>query len=467
MDLATSQNSLIGSDSYNLSISALLEDLKDLKHTDLGPELFWKKIPDYEQATKDEFLSFQFQTKHSLSNSSPLAEKKLLDFISRRTNDEFCSDVKMGLFKAPMAVQMTPYILSLINWESPQDCPIRTQFLPLGSRLSKNHPMVRLDSLEEKADSTAPGLVHRYFDRALFLPQTTCPVYCRFCTRSYAIGTDTETVNKFKIEGTPKAWHQAFDYLRNTPHVEDVVMSGGDSYNLHPRFIELIAQNLLSIDHIRRIRIATKGLAVNPGKIISDKSWTDAVLQFALSARKKGKQVFIHTHINSPEEITWITRDAMRVFSDEGVVVRNQSVLLRGVNDSVYRMGMLVKMLGHINIQPYYVYQHDLVQGVEDLRTSLATCLAIEKGTRGVTAGFNTPQFIVDTPGGGGKRIASTFDFYDAKTGISIFSAPSVKPGRKLFYFDPLHALDATVAKRWFSPKWQQKMCDDALKASV
>jgi lysine 2,3-aminomutase len=365
-----------------------------------------------------------------------------------------------------MAVKLTPYILSRIDWHDPWHCPVRIQFLPVGSRLQPDHPMVRLDSLEEKADAKVPGLVHRYFDKVLFLPQTTCPVYCRFCTRSYAIGNDTEMVYKHRIEGAPTAWQRAFEYLRATPTIEDVVVSGGDCYNLHPKLIETIARNLLGVEHIRRVRIATKGLAVNPGRILSDSRWTDAVLRFAEEGRKRGMQVVIHTHFNSVEEISWITRDAMRVLFGGGVTVRNQSVLLRGVNDSVERMALLVKKLGYMQIQPYYVYQHDLVQGVDDLRTNLATCLEIEHGLRGMTAGFNTPQFVVDTPGGGGKRLASTFDYYDPETGVSVYSAPAVKSGRWFFYFDPLYSLGSAIAERWLDSEWQRRICARALDAA-
>ena len=444
-----------------------LQALRRGVHADFGADEFWRRLRDYEVVGTEEFLSLAFQTKNSLSNASPGATEKLLQFVAHHAGEEFCADVRAGLHKAPMAVQITPYILSLINWSDPVRCPVRKQFLPIASSLELDHPMVRLDSLGEKGDTKAPGLVHRYFDRVLFLPQVTCPVYCRFCTRSYAIGTDTETVTKQKIGGTPKDWEIAFDYLRATPVVEDVVVSGGDSYNLHPRLLDAIADNLLSIDSIRRIRIATKGIGVNPGRIVSDARWTASVVRFAQLARTRGVQVAIHTHVNSPEEITWITRDAARVLFEAGVVVRNQSVLLRGVNDSVERMSHLVKKLSYLQIQPYYVYQHDLVAGVDDLRTSLAACLRVEHGMRGITAGFNTPQFVVDTPGGGGKRIASSFDAYIPETGVSVYSAPAVKAVRKFLYFDPLAGLSEEIAQRWSEPKWQTMMCEEALDVAA
>jgi lysine 2,3-aminomutase len=153
----------------------------------------------------------------------------------------------------------------------------------------------------------------------------------------------------------------------------------------------------------------------------------------------------------------------MNLLFERGITVRNQSVLVRGVNDTVQVMTLLVKRLGHVNVHPYYVYMHDLVQGVEDLRTSLDTALVIEKHVRGSTAGFNTPTFVVDAPGGGGKRDVHSFEHYDRETGISVFTSPSVHSEAQYFYFDPLHLLSPEVQKRWKSPIEQEAMLATAL----
>jgi lysine 2,3-aminomutase len=138
-------------------------------------------------------------------------------------------------------------------------------------------------------------------------------------------------------------------------------------------------------------------------------------------------------------------------------------VLIRGVNDSVETMTLLVRRLGYINVHAYYVYVHDMVKGVEDLRTSVDTAIHIEKNVRGSTAGFNTPTFVVDAPGGGGKRDAHSFEYYDRDTGISVYAAPSVKPGQLFMYFDPLHQLSTHQQRRWADPREQQVMIEDAL----
>src|SRR5690606_38529223 len=144
--------------------------------------------------------------------------------------------------------------------------------------------------------------------------------------------------------------------------------------------------------------------------------------------------VVVHTHFGHPHEVTWISQQAMQALHQRGIKVRNQAVMLRGVNDNVETMSLLVKRLGYINVEPYYVYLCDMVKGVEDLRTSLAKGIEVEKGVRGTTAGFNTPTFVCDTPGGGGKRCLHSFEYYNRESGIAVYTAPSVKAGKYFIY---------------------------------
>ena len=225
-----------------------------------------------------------------------------------------------------------------------------------------------------------------------------------------------------------------------------------------------IGEALLAMPNIRRMRFATKGPAVMPQKILTDDAWLDALTSIVEKGRKLHKEVVLHTHFNNPNEITAITEAAMHKLTERGIFVRNQSVLQSGVNDSPETMTMLVKRLGHVNVHPYYVYVHDLVRGVEDLRTTVDTALHIEKYVRGSTAGFNTPTFVVDAPGGGGKRDAHSYEYYDRETGVSVYTAPSVKHGQYFLYFDPLHQLSTSVQRRWSDPVEQERMVNDALE---
>jgi lysine 2,3-aminomutase len=362
-----------------------------------------------------------------------------------------------------MALRISPYLLSLIAWEAPYDDPIRTQFLPLASQQRLDHPMVRFDSLNEQADSPVPGLTHRYRDKALFIAIDSCPVYCRFCTRSYAVGADTGGVEKLKLHANPARWETMFAYIASRPELEDIVISGGDTYNLKPEHLFLIGERLLKMPNIRRIRYATKGLAVMPQKILTDYAWTDSLTRVVALGRQLHKDVVVHTHFNHPNEITRVTQQALDLLTERGITVRCQTVMQRTVNATPATMQLLVRRLSYINVHPYYVYFHDMVPGVEDLRTSLAAGLEIEKHVRGHTAGFNTPSFVVDTMGGGGKRDAHSFEHYNRETGIAVFTSPGVKPGVKFLYFDPLCSLTPEIQARWSIQGERTMMIEEAL----
>jgi len=432
------------------------------EHRNLRQGEFWRTIPKYRNVDEATFLDHIWQGQNSVK--SP---EELLETVKDLVEPSFIDDAREGFRRAPMAVRVSPYMIASIDWTKPYTDPIRTQFIPLASKLRRDHPRLTLDSLHELEDSPVPGLTHRYVDKALFLPLNVCPVYCRFCTRSYAIGSDTDVVEKVSLAKTPKQWHDAFDYIASRPELEDIVISGGDAYQLAPKSITAIGEALLAIPHVRRLRFATKGPAVMPMKILSDGAWVDALTGVVDRGRKLGKEVVIHTHFNSPNEISWITEKAMRVLFERGVTVRNQSVLIRGVNDDAATMTLLVKRLSWINVHPYYVYMHDLVKGVEDLRTSVQTSIDIEKAVRGATAGYNTPLFICDAPGGGGKRDIHSFDYYDRENGIAVYSAPSVKPGQHFLYFDPVEGLSPAAQLRWQHPEMQELMIADALEKAT
>jgi lysine 2,3-aminomutase len=423
--------------------------------------LFWQKVPAYAEISEAQFMDHKWQAKASTTNVS-----KLLAILQGFASDEFCKDLEEGFKRAPMSVRVSPYLLSLMDWTRPYQDPLRIQFIPVASLLLPDHPKIDLDSLHEKQDMPVTGLTHRYTDRALFLALDTCPVYCRFCTRSYAVGLDTEEVEKFHLRVDSSRWQQAFAYIADHPEIEDIIISGGDAYQLRAEQITEIGQTLLAMPNIRRFRYATKGLAVMPQKILTDEAWCDALTRVVENGRRLHKDVAIHTHFNHPTEITAITQAAMAKLFERGVAVRNQTVLVRGVNDTPEVMGLLIKRLCHINVRPYYVYMHDLVRGVEDLRTTLQTSLDLEKNVRGMVAGFNMPHVVVDAPGGGGKRNAYSYEHYNRETGISVYSAPAVRPGRQFVYFDPIDQLPESGRARWADPGEHEKMIQEACAAA-
>jgi lysine 2,3-aminomutase len=430
-----------------------------LDHRNLRGGEFWRSIPAYAEIDQATFLDAIWQGRSSVKTPDELFET-----IRGLVEPAFIEDARAGFERAPMAVRVSPYLLASIDWTQPYTDPIRRQFIPLGSTALPDHPRLTLDSLHEQEDSPVGGLIHRYTDKALFLPVQTCPVYCRFCTRSYAIGPNTEDVDKLALGKTPADWQAAFAYIASRPELEDIVISGGDTYQLAPKNLLLIGESLLAIPHVRRLRFATKGLAVMPMKILTDTAWTDAITSVVERGRKLGKAVAIHTHFNHPAEISWITREAMRLLFERGITVRNQTVLMRGVNDDFATMLLLVKRLEYLNVQPYYVYMHDLVRGVEELRTSLTVGIDLEKNVRGSTAGFNTPTFICDAPAGGGKRDIHSYEYYDRENGIAVYTAPSVKPGKFFTYFDPIHTLAPEAQARWVSPALGDQMIAQAVE---
>jgi lysine 2,3-aminomutase len=437
-------------------------DPASLKHTRFKGGEWWRHVPAFADIDEATFLDHRWQAKNSATSL-----KRLQAAVGDLASTAFYEDVEAGLHSAPMSIRLSPYVISLIDWASPYDDPLRRQFVPVASTLLPDHPKLGLDSLGEQADAPTPGLTHRYRDKALFLPLDTCPVYCRFCTRSYAIGLDTEQVEKVHMRPNVERWKAAFAYIESRPELEDVVISGGDAYNLRAEWIEQIGHTLLDIPHIRRLRFATKGPAIMPQKVLTDDEWLDAITGVVDRGRSMHKEVAIHTHFNTTNEITEHSKWMGDRLMERGITVRNQTVLQRGVNDTPETMGALIQGLSAINVHPYYVYIHDLVRGVEDLRTSLATGLDLEKRVRGLTAGFNTPTFVCDAPGGGGKRAVHSYEYYDRETGVSVYTAPAVKPGRTFFYFDPIDTLPESGRARWADPSKHQQILDEAQEAAL
>lgn len=442
------------------TVSGQIDDVRNwTEHREFRDDEFWREIPGWSQISREQFADHHWQSKNSIRKLEQVAS-----ILGGRMRAEWMTDIQAGLHQAPMNIRITPYVFSLMNWDDPVNDPLRKQFLPFGSQMLPDHPFYLEDSLYEDVDSPVPMLTHRYPDKVLFLPLTTCPVYCSYCTRSRIIGGSTDSVEKDTYGANPERWNPVFDYLRQHEEIEDVVISGGDAFNLTAKHIRLIGQTLLEIPHIRRLRYATKGIAILPQKILTDNEWMDAFLDVHQQGRSLQKQVVIHTHFSSPNEITQWSRLAMNRLFAAGVVVRNQAVMQEGVNSDAKTMILLTRKLAYMNIRPYYVYLHDMVPGCEHLRTTLAEAVELSKVVRGSTAGFNIPTFLCDAPGGGGKRSISSYEYYDQENGISVWRAPVVKPNELFLYFDPLHKLSESARQRWADPAKRLAMVESALQ---
>ena len=283
-----------------------------------------------------------------------------------------------------MRMAVTPYYLSLIDPEDPDD-PIRKQSIPTANELHRAKADL-LDPLHEDADSPAPNLTHRYPDRVLMLITDQCSMYCRHCTRRRFTG-HTDAMTPAEIVD------QQVEYIRNHPEVRDVLLSGGDPLTLSDDRLESILQKLKAIEHVEVIRIGSRIPVVMPQRITPE--FCEMI--------KKYHPVWLNTHFNHPKEITPEAIKACTMLSDAGIPLGNQSVLLAGVNDCIHVMKELVHKLVKMRVRPYYLYQCDLSVGLEHFRTRVSKGIEIIEGLRGHTSGFCVPTFVVDAPGGGGK----------------------------------------------------------------
>jgi lysine 2,3-aminomutase len=283
-----------------------------------------------------------------------------------------------------LASAVTPHFFNLIDPDDP-DCPIRRQVIP---RIEETlaSPDEMSDPCGEDSHMPVPGLVHRYPDRVLFLVTDRCASYCRYCTRSRVVSG----VGDQQLE---TQWEAAFDYLERTPAVRDVLLSGGDPLPLSNGRLERILTRLRAIPHIQFVRIGSRIPIFLPQRITPE--LCEMLRQF--------HPLFISIHTNHPRELTTEVRDALGRLADAGIPLGNQSVLLKGVNDSVEIQRALVHKLLLCRARPYYLYQCDLIKGSSHLRTPTSRGLEIIEGLRGHTSGYAIPQLVVDAPGGGGK----------------------------------------------------------------
>ncbi len=279
---------------------------------------------------------------------------------------------------------VTPYYLSLIDWSNPDD-PIRKQCIP-DLRELEFHASCNSDPLEEEEDMQAPGLVHRYPDRVLAIVTSLCAMYCRHCTRKRKWREGETVRSKRDLAAMVK-------YVRRSPEVREVIISGGDPLTMNIEHLDWFMGELKMIPHVEVLRIGTRVPVVLPMRI------TDDLVRVLASHRP----LWLNTQFNHPGEITPQSREACDRLLTAGIPVSNQTVLLRGVNDSVDLMKDLSHALQRIMVRPYYLFQCDPVTGVEHFRTSVWKGIEIIEMMRGYTGGLCVPTFVVDAPGGGGK----------------------------------------------------------------
>ena len=304
------------------------------------------------------------------------------------------SQLKLVASKYPLAI--TPYYLSLINLDDPDD-PIRKQAIPSIEEISMDSFGME-DPLEERRDSVVPGLVHRYPDRVLMVLTDICPMLCRHCTRKREWHNGGWVHTDEEIEAM-------LDYIRRNHNVRDVIISGGDPLTLSTQRLEIIISKIRAIEHVEIIRIGTRFPVVLPQRIDDE----------LCSMLSKYGPIWLNTHFNHYREITPEAAQACNRLLRSGVPVNNQCVLLRGINDTVETQMKLCNNLLKSKVRPYYLFQCDEVQGTEHLRTPVETGIKIMAGLRGHISGLAIPTFVIDLPHGGGK-VPIQPDYVIAKT---------------------------------------------------
>jgi lysine 2,3-aminomutase len=333
-----------------------------------------RRAPAYQDVPEEKWNDWRWQLSHRLNSVEEIEQ------IVPLTPSERKALGTSGLFR----VDITPYFISLIDPGDPAD-PVRRQIIPTAAEIAPFTGMME-DSLAEDRHSPVPGLVHRYPDRVLMLVTTQCASYCRYCTRSRIVGDPGQTFSR-------KEFDMQLEYLRRTPQVRDVLLSGGDPLVLAPKILEEILTRLREIPHIEIVRIGSRVPVFLPMRITTE--LCEMLARF--------HPLWINIHVNHPNEITVELAEACDRMSRAGIPLGNQSVLLAGVNDCVHIQRELVQKLTRIRVRPYYLYQCDLVEGAGHFRTPVAKGIEIIEGLRGHTSGYAVPQFIVDAPGGGGK----------------------------------------------------------------
>ena len=327
---------------------------------------------------------------------------RLLEIPASRTLRTADDLVKAGLVAeareldavtAAYATAITPGLAGLIDRTDMAD-PIALQFVPTVAELD-----VRLeempDPIGDKAHEPVEGIVHRYPDRVLLKAVSVCPVYCRFCFRREMVGPDKDS------NLTPAELDAALAYIRTHPEIWEVILTGGDPFMLSARRAAALTRELESIPHVKVIRWHTRMPVADPAKV-SD--------EFVEAIRSKTKAVYVAVHCNHARELTADARAALGRMADAGIVLLSQSVLLKGVNDSVAVLADLMRGLVEARVRPYYLHQLDFAPGTSHFRVPVDEGQRLVRELRDAISGIAQPQYVIDIPGGVSKAVAALSD---------------------------------------------------------
>ena len=428
----------------------------------------WRRFPGWADVPAADWESAQWQRAHCVKNLVQLRQ-----VTGPGLAEAFCADVlRDQRERATMSMLVTPQMLNTMAPAlAPDEAgftdafyadPVRRYMIPAFSDRRADwpsHPYAVRDSLHESEMWAVEGLTHRYPTKVLAEILPTCPQYCGHCTRMDLVGNPTATTGKHKFEmARPDRLGAMLDYLRRTPQVRDVVVSGGDVANMPwPRLEEFVGA-LLDIENIRDIRLASKALMGLPQHWLSA-DVRSGMERLAAKARERGVSIAIHTHVNAAQSVTPLVARAVRAMLDTGIRdVRNQGVLLRGVNDSAAALlDLCFALLDEANVMPYYFYMCDMIPGSEHWRLTLAEAQGLQHQIMGYLPGFATPRIVCDVPYVG-KRWVHQVARYDTELGISYWTKnyrTAVEAGdpealsREYAYYDPIYMLPERGQDWW------------------
>ncbi|WP_310963464.1 KamA family radical SAM protein [Nocardioides terrisoli] len=432
----------------------------------------WTRFPGWREVTAAQWSSAQWQRAHCVKNVAQLRE-----VVGDLVADAFYADLERDQReRATMSMLLPPQMLNTI---APRDLPtgpgslteafyadpVRHYMLPVFSDRRTDwasHPFASRDSLHEHDMWQVEGLTHRYPTKVLAELLSTCPQYCGHCTRMDLVGNSTPSVDKLRFDLKPVDRLDAMlDYLRRTPQVRDVVVSGGDVANLPIARLEDFLTRLLEIENIRDIRLATKALMGLPQHWLQD-DVRAGIERVCRIARARGVSIAVHTHVNHANSVTPLVADAARAMFDAGVRdVRNQGVLMNGVNaDPHALLDLCFRLLDGAQIMPYYFYMCDMIPASEHWRISVADAQRLQHHIMGYLPGFATPRIVCDVPFVGKRWVHQVAD-YDTERGISYWtknyrtSIEADDPealSRRYEYYDPIHTLPE-AGRRWWAER--------------
>jgi len=429
----------------------------------------WRRFPGWSHVTEAQWRDAQWQRVHCVKNLKQL-RAVMGDLLDERFYDDLAADQER---LATMSMLLPPQMLNTI---APQGGahgggdlteafladPIRRYMLPVASDRDPvwpNHPHSSRDSLHEAEMWVVEGLTHRYPTKVLAELLSTCPQYCGHCTRMDLVGNSTPQVDKHKLALRPvDRQEQMIAYLKQTPGVRDVVVSGGDVANVPWHQLEAFLMKLLDIDTVRDIRLATKALAGLPQHWLQPKV-VEGLERVARTAHRRGVNLAIHTHVNHAQSVTPLVADAARTALDVGVRdVRNQGVLMRGVNATPEALlDLCFALQGEANILPYYFYMCDMIPNAEHWRVAVWEAQDLQHAIMGYLPGYATPRIICDVPYVG-KRWVHQLAEYDREHGISYWTknyrtgierADDEALTRRYPYYDPISVLPPSGQRWW------------------